>query len=77
MFLIIYPHQGLREPRGLYKMQVKMQGVCVFSNITLCDSAKDDEGGEDACQRTGAEVRGPVTGSPSLPTAGSRQLRIF
>lgn len=49
----------------------------MFSNITLCDSAKDDEGGEDACQRTGAEVRGPVTGSPGLPTAGSRQLRIF
>lgn len=39
---------------------------CVFSNITLCGSAKDDEGGEDACQRTRAEVRGPVTGSPAF-----------
>lgn len=56
---------------------LKMQyvNVCI---TTLCDGAEDDEGGEDACVRTGAAVKGPApAGSARHPTEGLRQVWIF
>lgn len=50
----------------------------MLSIITLCDSADDDEGGKDACVRTGAAVKGPApAGSTSSPTARRGQVWIF
>lgn len=51
--------------------------MCV-EYYTLCNSAKDDEGGEDACVRTGAAVKGPApAGAACHPTEGRRQVWVF
>lgn len=50
----------------------------VLSIITLCDSADDDEGGDDACVRTGAAINGEApAASTSSPAAGLGQVEIF